>query len=62
MTHPLIAAFPSVAIDAQVTQEEWPFKDATAPEPGFPLDEVLTSCNTNRLSSEAESKSYIELG
>lgn len=36
------------------THEEWPENVATAPEPGLPDGESLTSCTTSLLSSDAE--------
>ena len=39
------------------TQDECPESAATAPEPGFPEDDVRTSCRIRRLSSEAERRS-----
>ena len=40
------------------TQDEWPLRVATAPEPGLPEGETRTSCRTSRLSSDAERRSY----
>lgn len=60
--YPLIAALPSVAMEALKTHELWPLRDATAPDPGFPPAEVRTSWRTSRLSSDAESRSYTEKG
>lgn len=55
--YPDSAKRPSGEKDVLSTQDECPTKLATAPEPGFPLGDTRTSCRTNRLSSDAESKS-----
>ena len=57
ITHPESASLPSGDIEVLSTQEECPMRDATAPEPGFPEGEALTSKSVRRLSSEPERRS-----
>ena len=57
ITYPERASRPSGDISVLRTQEEWPDREATAPEPGLPEAEVRTSCRISRLSSDADRRS-----
>ena len=57
-TYPERASLPSGEIWVLRTHEEWPVREATAPEPGFPDGDTRTSCRIRRLSSDPDSKSW----
>ncbi len=59
-THPETTNRPSGETSALNTHDVCPLNVATAPEPGFPEGEDLTSCTIRRLSSDAEINSYWE--
>jgi len=60
-TYPDTANLPSGDMSVLRTQDECPESVATAPDPGFPEDEVRTSWRIRRLSSDAERRSWISL-
>ena len=61
VTHPDKTNRPSGDTSALSTHEVCPLRVATAPEPGLPEGEDLTSCMIRRLSSDAEINSYFEV-
>jgi hypothetical protein len=59
--YPETASLPSGDISALRTQDEWPPKDATAPEAVLLGEETRTSNKVNVLSSDDDRRSYTSI-